>query len=177
MSPQEQPRSLQRDFLSFPVVVPTLDLGHYQNMNLMDRIQWTGPDSNNLDSSHWSGPTQVQVIAFSQCTQPVYNHQRPHSMEMSQHSLNQPWPPRRPICLIFYVHSFWQGEFQNSSDDSLSDWLLSTGGGAISCLRHLWYHRAGRIWPPGWDCWGLREAWPLAPCGCKSVGVFVRLSV
>lgn len=63
-------------------------VGHYQNMHLMDRIQQTGSDSNNLDSSCWSGPMGYQVIAFSQCTQLVYNHQRPNSMELSQHSLN-----------------------------------------------------------------------------------------
>lgn len=161
-------------FSSLLVGLTTLDLGCHQSINLADRMQPTETDSDSLDSSHWSWPMEDQVIAFSQCAQPIYNDQRPHSMGV-QTLIESTMTSKEALfasgCITPVFTSLQQGVFHNDSDTSLCDRLLSSGGSAISCLCHFWYHRAGCLRPAGWDCWDLWEAWPLAPRRCKFVCV------
>lgn len=172
--PQKQSEGPRSDISSLLVGLTTLDLGCHQSINLADRMQPTETDSDNLDSSHWSRPMEDQVIVFSHCAQPIYKDQRLHSMGV-QTFIESTMTSEEVLfasgCITPVFTSLQQGVFHNDSDTSLCDRLLSSGGSAISCLCHFWYHRAGCLRPPGWDCWDLWEAWPLAPRRCKFVCV------
>lgn len=117
------------------------------------------------------------------CFFSVYIVTRGHVMETcKQRSLNECLSPKKPdkclgITLVFT--NLLQHRFNGDDDDSYNShvWVLLTGCSSIPCLCHLWYHGTGGLRSSGWDSGRLREAWPLAPRGCKFIWVCISVKL